>query len=230
MLLHNAIIKLVYFMYRLSISYAVVMLSGWLSFSSYAQTAIQIKNQDNKPLKNAVIEVATKQGVSTWIANDSLFIMDQENKSFSPEVLIVPKNSKVSFPNSDDIRHHVYSFSPAKPFELKLYAGKPKAPILFDKQGVVVLGCNIHDSMVGYIYVTNNKNTFMSDEHGEVNINIPAEQIIDITVWHANALEGVNHRQSFQTFDTVKQNITLTIDTAKPAKRDSFEDVFGHAH
>ncbi|MDO6425892.1 methylamine utilization protein [Thalassotalea sp. 1_MG-2023] len=205
-------------------------MSSWLSFALHAQTILQVKNQHNKPLENAVLEITTKDGVSAWQVKDSPFIMDQVNKRFSPEVLIVPKDSSVSFPNSDDIRHHVYSFSPAKPFELKLYAGKSKAPVSFQQQGLVVLGCNIHDAMVGYIYVTENKNTFMSGEHGEVEIDIPVEQITNITVWHANAQQGVNHRKSFQTFDVKKQQITLTINTIKPPKRDSFEDVFGYAH
>ena len=51
------------------------------------------------------------------------------------------------------MRHHVYSFSPAKKFELKLYTGTPSNPVLFDRPGVAVLGCNIHDQMVGWIVV-----------------------------------------------------------------------------
>src|SRR5213594_3548071 len=59
----------------------------------------------------------------------------------------------VSFPNRDNIRHHVYSFSSPKKFELPLYIGTPAAPVLFDKPGVVALGSNIHDWMLAYIYV-----------------------------------------------------------------------------
>ena len=79
--------------------------------------------------------------------------MDQRNRQFEPHVLAVRQNTKVRFPNSDDIRHHVYSFSPAKTFELRLYHGTQADPVLFDKPGRVVLGCNIHDAMLGYIYV-----------------------------------------------------------------------------
>ena len=80
-------------------------------------------------------------------------IMDQRDKRFVPHVLAVRQNTLVSFPNSDDIRHQVYSFSPAKRFELPLYHGTPAKPVLFDKAGEVALGCNIHDHMVGFIYV-----------------------------------------------------------------------------
>jgi plastocyanin len=77
----------------------------------------------------------------------------QEGRQFVPSVLVVPTGTAVMFPNRDKVRHHVYSFSPAKKFELKLYAGTPSNPVLFDQQGVVTLGCNIHDRMVGWVIV-----------------------------------------------------------------------------
>lgn len=79
--------------------------------------------------------------------------MAQEKKQFVPGVLVVPVGTQVLFPNRDTVRHHVYSFSPAKKFELKLYTGTPANPVLFDQAGVVALGCNIHDNMVGWILV-----------------------------------------------------------------------------
>ena len=81
-------------------------------------------------------------------------VVDQVDKQFVPKVQAVLVGTPVTFPNNDNVRHQVYSFSPAKRFELPLYAGVPAQPIVFDKPGVVVLGCNIHDWMVGYIYVS----------------------------------------------------------------------------
>jgi plastocyanin len=80
-------------------------------------------------------------------------IMDQKNRMFIPHVLPVQVGTAVRFPNSDDIRHQVYSFSPAKTFQLPLYAGTPATPLVFDKAGVVTLGCNIHDQMNAFIVV-----------------------------------------------------------------------------
>jgi hypothetical protein len=80
--------------------------------------------------------------------------MDQRNLAFVPRVLVVPTGSSVSFPNSDSVSHQVYSFSPAKKFQLPLYKGERHPPVTFERDGLVVLGCNIHDEMVGYIYVT----------------------------------------------------------------------------
>ena len=81
-------------------------------------------------------------------------IMDQRKLMFVPDVLVVQTGTAVDFPNSDQVRHQVYSFSGAKTFELALYAGRAHAPVVFDRSGLVTLGCNIHDSMVGYIWVT----------------------------------------------------------------------------
>lgn len=81
-------------------------------------------------------------------------VMDQKNLAFLPRVLVVAAGTRVEFPNNDSVSHQVYSFSTAKHFQLPLYKGQVHPPITFDRPGIVVLGCNIHDAMVGYIYVT----------------------------------------------------------------------------
>jgi plastocyanin len=81
-------------------------------------------------------------------------VMDQRNREFVPRVLVVGVGTSVEFPNNDSVSHQVYSFSAAKRFQLPLYKGESHPPVTFDKPGLVVLGCNIHDAMVGYIYVT----------------------------------------------------------------------------
>ena len=80
--------------------------------------------------------------------------IDQVHRQFVPQLSVIQAGTAVSFPNSDNIRHSVYSFSHAKTFTLKLYAGTPASPVVFDQPGVVVLGCNIHDSMVAWVLVT----------------------------------------------------------------------------
>jgi plastocyanin len=81
-------------------------------------------------------------------------VMDQKNLEFLPRVLVVAAGTRVEFPNNDSVSHQVYSFSAAKRFQLPLYKGQVHPPITFERPGLVVLGCNIHDAMVGYIYVT----------------------------------------------------------------------------
>lgn len=111
--------------------------------------------------------------------------MAQKKKQFVPGVLVVPVGSAVRFPNHDAVRHHVYSFSPAKKFELKLYAGTPSNPVVFDHPGVVTLGCNIHDQMVGWIVVVETPYYARTPATGEVQMdNVPPGRYT-LRTWHA---------------------------------------------
>lgn len=111
-------------------------------------------------------------------------IVDQVNKEFVPYVLPVQVGTAVNFPNKDNIRHHVYSFSPAKTFELPLYTGTPASPILFDKPGSVALGCNIHDWMIAYIYVSDSPYFAKTGADGKATLTdlLPGEYTL--RAWH----------------------------------------------
>ena len=109
--------------------------------------------------------------------------LDQIDKEFVPKVKAVFVGSTVAFPNKDSVRHHVYSFSPAKRFELPLYAGVPSQPVLFDWAGVVVLGCNIHDWMVGYIYVSESPWFASTSADGRATLALPPRAYV-VRVWH----------------------------------------------
>jgi hypothetical protein len=113
-----------------------------------------------------------------------LEVLDQIDKEFVPYVKAVRAGSYVQFPNRDNIRHHVYSFSPAKRFELPLYIGTPVEPVLFDKPGLVRLGCNIHDWMIGYIYVADTPYFGKTGGDGRVALEgLPAGRYL-VRVWH----------------------------------------------
>src|SRR5207247_9615376 len=111
-------------------------------------------------------------------------VMQQQTTSVVPLVLALPVGTAVTFPNRDNIRHHVYSFSSPKRFELPLYMGTPAAPVLFDKPGVVVLGCNIHDWMVGYIYVSATPYFGKTTEDGIARLADVAAGPYGARVWH----------------------------------------------
>ncbi len=108
----------------------------------------------------------------------------QKDKRFTPLMSAIQTGSAVEFPNRDSVRHHVYSFSPAKTFELKLYLGKPAKPVVFDKPGIVVMGCNIHDHMVAYVLVANTPWLGVSDAQGRVRLSgLPAGDY-RLEYWH----------------------------------------------
>jgi hypothetical protein len=107
----------------------------------------------------------------------------QADKQFTPAVTVVTVGSAVSFPNRDTVRHHVYSFSPAKTFELKLYIGTPANPVVFDKPGIAVLGCNIHDTMAAWVVVVDTPHHGLTAASGRVRLadvppgSLPAAQL-----------------------------------------------------
>jgi plastocyanin len=110
-------------------------------------------------------------------------VMDQRDVAFTPGILVVAVGASVDFPNNDTVSHQVYSFSPAKRFQLPLYKGQPHAPVTFDHAGLVVLGCNIHDAMAGYVYVTDAPFFGKTDAAGMLRLrNVPAGDY-RITVW-----------------------------------------------
>ncbi len=149
--------------------------------ASVSAMDIHVLDANGAPLMNAVVVIEAP----LVEPENEIAVMDQVDQQFEPTVLVVKKGQLVDFPNSDHIRHHVYSFSRAKRFEIKLYAGVPEAPLLFDQSGLVVLGCNIHDNMLGYIYVADTPYVGKTNQNGSVTIAVaPSLTVERITVWH----------------------------------------------
>jgi len=141
-----------------------------------------VKDERGKPVADAVVSL-TAAGAPAPLPRAAA-VMDQQNKEFVPFVLPVAVGTPVTFPNRDNIRHHVYSFSPAKRFELPLYIGTPAAPVVFDKPGSAVLGCNIHDWMVGHVYVLATPYFAKTSPEGRARIAEIAPGAYEARVWH----------------------------------------------
>ncbi len=152
---------------------AVAMACAPMRLSWAAPQAFTVLNEAGQPLPLAVVSVVTDKGEKAQGAG-TVVDMGQRNRQFTPTVVAVPVGGAVNFPNYDTVRHHVYSFSPAKKFEIKLYAGTPAAPIVFDKPGTATLGCNIHDGMIGYIHVVDTPFYGVTDAQGRLTIDVPS--------------------------------------------------------
>ncbi|MES2604179.1 MAG: methylamine utilization protein, partial [Pseudomonadota bacterium] len=113
-------------------------------------------------------------------------LMDQNGKRFLPDVIAINKGDSIRFPNSDDIRHHVYSFSVPLTFELPLYSGEPENPVRFQEAGTVIVGCNIHDRMQGYIYIVDNARYALTINGKASFAQLPAEALT-VTIYHPEA-------------------------------------------
>ena len=146
-----------------------------------------VKDDKGRPGPDAVAYVVAAGTASA--APKKHAVVDQRDKQFIPYVTAVQVGTPVIFPNSDNIRHHVYSFSPAKKFELPLYSGVPAEPVVFDKVGFVTLGCNIHDWMIAYVAVLPTPYFQVTRQDGHAVLkDLPAGQCT-VQVWHP-ALKG----------------------------------------
>lgn len=150
-----------------------------------ASLTIHVVDDANVPVDDAVVyaipKVASKKPPATAE-------ISQVAKMFQPLVTVVQTGAAVSFPNRDTVRHHIYSFSPAKVFELKLYIGLPAAPVVFDKPGLVVLGCNIHDAMLAYVLVVDTPYFGKSTGGGYAQIELPPGDYA-LSIWHPRVVE-----------------------------------------
>jgi plastocyanin len=147
-----------------------------------ARMPVRVLDQDGQPVADAVVFVESATG--TFKAPEEPYIMDQVNKEFVPHVLPIVAGGRVRFPNDDNIHHQIYSFSPAKTFELPLYRGEPAEPVDFPKVGVVKLGCNIHDWMSGIILVLPNPYFAKTGVDGTAILELP-EGTSPVSVFHA---------------------------------------------
>ena len=135
-------------------SAARVGVSGGRGSRSWGATlTVTVLLPDGHPLGGVIVTARPSAGPA-HLAAPVAAVMDQVNRAFAPDLLVIPVGSTVAFPNSDSVSHQIYSFSPAKRFQLPLYRGKPYPPVVFDQPGLVTLGCNIHDEMLAYVVVT----------------------------------------------------------------------------
>ena len=142
--------------------------------------------------------------------------IDQVNKRFVPRVSVVRTGTAITFPNSDHIRHQVYSFSPAKAFTLKLYAGSPKTAVIFDHPGLVVLGCNIHDNMVAFVGVVDSPYFAKTTDSGIATVSLPAGRYL-LRVWHPNAVAALQTQEIAVSAAPLSIPVRLNVDSASPA-------------
>ena len=135
----------------------------------------------------------------------------QKSKQFNPLVTVIQTGSSINFPNQDSVRHHVYSFSPAKKFELKLYSGVPASPVVFDKAGTVVLGCNIHDTMLAFVYIVDTPFFAKTDKSGQIKLSNIPEGSYTLKAWHY-ALQKENTPVEKRTDVKGDQKISLSLE------------------
>ena len=188
----------------------ILTLLLWGGSAMAAEISAVITDQNGEPLSDAVIYLHSVNGVVPEFDPGESAI-DQIDKTFIPHVQVVTRNSAVSFPNSDDIRHHVYSFSDTKTFELPLYIGTPANPVVFDQAGVVDIGCNIHDFMRGYVLVMETPH-YARSSAGEARLgDLPAGQL-EVHIWHPRLAQNEPRVEQVDLSGDGAQELTVSLE------------------
>ena len=185
---------------------------AWAAQTTAGELQVQVM-ADGAPLEGAVVSL---HGAADPVPGRA--VMDQRNTAFEPGVLVIEAGTAVSFPNSDTVRHQVYSFSPAKPFELPLYSGTPPEPVVFSQPGVVVVGCNIHDWMIGWIVVLDTPHHARSGADGVVRLQVP-DGDYRLQAWHPR-LAGEPLQQPV-TVPGAQVSLALELGPPPPERRGS---------
>lgn len=163
---------------------ALIGIVCWMVYAPSHATIVEIKlkNAAGVSVEDAavILEPLTKSAPK----KRARATVEQRDRELAPYLTVVQTGTAIDFPNRDPFKHHLYSFSEAKHFEIKLYAGQPMQPVVFDKPGEVALGCNIHDWMEAYIYVTDSPYFAKTDKHGYARFkNLPQDNY-RLKIWH----------------------------------------------
>jgi plastocyanin len=183
-------------------------LAGAASPLAAAPLNVRVIDASGHPVRDAVVTLYPAGAATRPTRAGGRYVVAQQNLQFRPFLTVVPVGADVSFPNLDPTKHHVYSFSPAKRFELKLFAKDQSRTVHFDKPGVVALGCNIHDQMSAFIFVTDTGWTARTNAQGVASFADAPNSPGRVAVWHPylrapggqvdEQLAATQHSASFQ--------------------------------
>lgn len=182
------------------------------SFTVAAQLQVQVQDKNGNALAGAVVFLESAAAAAAVTPQATANIV-QRHTTFVPEILVIPRGTAVTFPNEDTVRHHVYSFSAIKLFEIKLYVGTPTEPVVFEQSGVATLGCNIHDHMIAWVVVLDTPYSSQTNSHGLAVLDKVPTGDYNLRVWHKTLLsaDAVPNMPLQLNTNTPLQQITLPL-------------------
>ena len=178
-----------------------------------ADLSVTIRDSSGHPVVDAVV-IAEVPGSAGGSPGE--FVINQRDVAFAPFVTVVPVGSTVVFTNLDPFRHHVYSFSPARRFEIKLFGEGERRSVRFDQVGLVAVGCNIHDQMQAFIQVVDTRFARKSDAAGRVTLRGLPGGAHRLRVWHPNLRAPGNELIVEAAADTTSLPVTLRLRRPAP--------------
>lgn len=187
-----------------------ILLAVAAASAGAASLELSVLGNDGKPLPEAVVFLESAAARSA-VKPASNVEIEQAQRRFTRRVTVVPLGTEVQFPNRDKVRHQVYSFSPAKTFELKLYSGVAANPVLFDKVGIAVLGCNIHDAMVAWVVVVDTPYYAIADERGAARLDNVPPGSYRLRTWHPGLPPGAPALDEAVVLPAAGARVTTTL-------------------
>jgi len=190
-----------------------------------ANVEIIVVDKKGRPVSGAIVTVTPENWngiLEQSISTDTDYKVVQKDMQFVPDLLVVPQGAEVRFPNMDKVRHHIYSFSPAKKFQLNLFGEGQERSVTFDNAGLVALGCNIHDQMKGYLYVNDAPYWQATDERGIASFAISTSGELALSVWHPQSKAVGKRTESTLTLSddaSISKKITLPVRSKRSAAR-----------
>ncbi len=187
--------------------------------SRASDVLVTVTDSAGKPVRDAVVMLDVAGNAAAGRATQ--YQVSQKDLQFQPYVLVVPVGSTIDFTNLDPVRHHVYSFSAAKKFELKLFGKGESRAVRFDQAGVVAIGCNIHDSMQAFIYVVNTPLAARTGADGKVSLRGAPAGVHTLQIWHPMMRAPGNQiTQSVNTSANVNLPVAVKLRRAAPMGHD----------
>ncbi len=176
--------------------------------------SIQVLDDAHRPVGDAVVTLTADGDVATATRKEPPVtrIIDQKNETFLPYVQVLHPGDLVVFRNSDTTRHHVYSFSQVKSFEFVLRPGESSPPLTLDRLGIAAVGCNIHDHMITYLYVSDAPAIAVSGTDGRASLPKLPPGRYTLHVWHPQLHPGRPEvTQAIQVGDAAAPPVTVTL-------------------
>lgn len=199
---------------------AIALLSISMTSTAFAgDVVVTVTDGNGKPVRDAVVILNVPGNAAA--GRPAQYRVTQKDMEFQPFVLVIPVGSTVDFANLDPVRHHVYSFSVTKKFELKLFGKGENRAVRFDQPGVVAIGCNIHDSMQGFIHVVNTPLAARTGPDGKVSLRGAPAGVHSLRVWHPMMRAPGNQiAQSVNTTTNINLPVAIKLRRAAPMGHD----------
>lgn len=204
------------------LSLTLAALTGW---ANAGNLQVLVLDKEGKPVPDAVVVVLPANKGTPKTALPMQVTINQEKMRFIPAISVVAVGTRALFVNSDPWEHHVrataagiaqFSTASSGGFELRL-DGKPEgkpgktAEAVFEKAGAVLLGCHIHGSMRGHVYVSDSPWTLLTGADGIANVEQIPDGAAQIKVWHADQLLDIAPQQATVSATPGKATMQLTV-------------------